>query len=205
MSIQEFVSQEQVGLGVYDALGLLDRELPRAKAAGSHVAVIKAAVSIPGLHNGSNRTDFESEVIRALGYRLASSVRRTDVTTYLGNREFLVVLPRVSTCEDAHRVADGLVRVLRHPISVASRIFRVGVNAGVAVSGTHGTRSERLMELASASVQEARKRPGKGTFMPQPKLTARMFEGLRRAQLEERTSARRAGDTRDWTGPRTER
>jgi hypothetical protein len=85
-------------------------------------------------------------------------------------------------------------------------VLQVGINAGVAVSGEHGFHAERLLELAHVAASEARKRPGRGCAMAEKKLSSRMLEGLTRKKTSApRDTSRRIGDSRAWTGPRTER
>jgi predicted signal transduction protein with EAL and GGDEF domain len=98
-----------------------------------------------------------------------------------------------------------VVRTLRHPVSVGNRVLTVGVNAGVAVSGVHGRSARKLLDVARSATFEARKRPGKGTYVAEWRLRSKMFGTLRKPAKVERTETRRADDARDWTGPRTER
>ena len=79
----------------------------------------------------------------------------------------------------------------------------MGVNAGVA--GLNGRSARKLLDVARGAIFEARKRPGKGTYMAEWRLRSRMFGTLHKSAKVERTETRRAGDSRDWTGPRTER
>jgi GGDEF domain-containing protein len=151
------------------------------------------------------QADLEAQVMRLLSYRFTGAVRATDPTAQVDRRELLVILPGLTCPEDALHAAEGVVRCLRHPLSVANRVLVPGVNAGVAVSGAHGASASKLMDVARQSILEARRRPGKGAFMAQWKLSARMLGGLGRKPHDEKITERRRGDSRNWTGPRTER
>ena len=208
MATQEL--QQTDGLfGLLDAAGAvrsLEHELKKARTSGQKVGVVHAAVHIPRLHNGEQQLEMEAQVLGLLSYRLTSSVRFTDPCARVGTRDLLVLLPGLSAADDACSVAEGVVRSLRHPLSIDNRVLQVGINAGIAVSGEHGFHAERLLELAHAAASEARKRPGRGCAMAEKKLSSRMLEGLtRKRTLVPRDPSRRSGDSRAWTGPRTER
>jgi predicted signal transduction protein with EAL and GGDEF domain len=97
------------------------------------------------------------------------------------------------------------VRTLHHPFSMANRVLQVGANAGVAVSGLHGNSPEKLLAEAERATFEARKRPGKGTFLAPPRPLARVLRAGRDKALVPATGSRRVGDPKDWSGPRSER
>ena len=207
MATQEMLGHEtSTGLlGPNSAHRQLDHHLQLSKSSKTRVGVVHVTITVPGLHSGIEQADLDDQVMRLLAYRLTSAIRATDPSAQMGTREFLVLLPGLTQPEDALRVAEGVVRALRHPLSVSNRVLQPGVNAGVAVSGAHGTSPEKLMEVAKESVSEARKRPGKGAYMGQWKLAARMLGSLNRKAHAEITISRRRTDSRDWTGPRSER
>jgi GGDEF domain-containing protein len=169
------------------------------------VAVFEAAVSVPGIYTGEQQAEFEFQVMRTLTDRLAGCIRSSDIAAQVARRTLLVILPGLGTAGDARLVAEGVVRTLRHPVSVGNRVLTVGVNAGVAVSGVHGRSARKLLDVARSATFEARKRPGKGTYVAEWRLRSKMFGTLRKPAKVERTETRRADDSRDWTGPRTER
>ena len=188
-----------------EAVARLELELRRNRDRRLHVAVFEAAVSVPGIYTGEQQAEFEFQVMRALTDRLTACVRATDVAAQVAPRTLLVILPGLGTPDDARLVAEGVVRTLRHPVSVGNRVLTAGVNAGVAVSGVHGRSARKLLAVARGAIFEARKRPGKSAYMAEWKLRSRMFGTLRKDAKAERTDSRRATDSRDWTGPRTER
>jgi predicted signal transduction protein with EAL and GGDEF domain len=188
------------------SLDVLASELRKARAGHSKVGLVRASLNIPVLFLGPQQSAAEERVLEILLGRVRSSVRETDTCFLNGPRELLVVLPGVSVPTHAVRIGEAIARTLRFPISVANRILQVGANAGVAVSGLHGNTAGRMFEQAAEGIFEARKRPGKGAYMMQPRLRARVLVGPHRRELRDpRSDARRATDTQDWTGPRSER
>jgi GGDEF domain-containing protein len=195
--------------GLLDAAGArraLEHELKKARSTGKKVGVVHAAVHIPRLHEGDQQQEMEAQVLGLLSFRLTSSVRFSDPSARVGARDLLVVLPGLGTADDACSVAEGVVRSLRHPLSIDNRVLQVGINAGIAVSGDHGYNVDRLLELARIAALEARKRPGRGCAMAEKKLTSRVVVGLtRKRTIRGRDASKRDGDPKAWTGPRTER
>ena len=105
------------------------------------------------------------EVIRAVGDRLRSIVRATDVVARLGGDEFAVLCPRVPSDAAVADLARRVVEGVCEPIDVGDGIHaNVGVSVGVTVADADATVSlTDLMADADARLLTA-KAEGKATY-----------------------------------------
>ncbi len=100
-------------------------------------------------------------LLRELGPRLATPLRRTDTLARLGGDEFAVLLPAPTTREVACQVAERLVEQLAEPFLVEGMRLEVGVSIGVALSPDHGVDLEALLQRGDSAMYKA-KREGLG-------------------------------------------
>ncbi len=100
-------------------------------------------------------------LLRELGPRLATPLRRSDTLARLGGDEFAVLLPAPTPRDIACQVAERLVEQLAKPFLVEGMRLEIGVSIGVAVSPDHGMELEALLQSADSAMYKA-KREGLG-------------------------------------------
>ena len=101
-------------------------------------------------------------VLRAIGDRLRSVVRSTDVVARVGGDEFAVLCAGVSSEAEVEELAARIVDVVRAPIEHDDGVASVGVSVGATVV-PGGTDLAALVASADARLLEA-KAAGKSTY-----------------------------------------
>jgi diguanylate cyclase (GGDEF)-like protein/PAS domain S-box-containing protein len=100
--------------------------------------------------------------LQAIATRLSASLTPADFVCRAGGDEFIVVLTEVTEAEAATRV-EGLLEVVRAPVSVQSMSLSSSCSIGVSLCPEHGTTTEELMKQADAALYAA-KGAGRNTY-----------------------------------------
>ncbi len=98
------------------------------------------------------------ELLRALAGRLAGAVRDGDTVARMGGDEFLALVSDLKRPEDAGRVAETLLAVVRQPLVVGDRELRVTASVGAAVFPGDGEDPEALIRSADLALYQAKER-----------------------------------------------
>ncbi len=96
------------------------------------------------------------EVLVAVGDRLATSVRPSDVAARLGGDEFAVVIADADSEATVADVVERLDRALAVPHRVGGRDRSVGASIGVAVTTRGASSAAELLRAADACMYEAK-------------------------------------------------
>ena len=101
--------------------------------------------------------------------RLAAAVRPGDLVARIGGDEFAVLCERLAHADDAERVADRLLDVIRRPVDVPLGNGTRGVEVGASIGVTElGPASRpRGDGLGRPALREA-KRLGRGRWVRRP-------------------------------------
>jgi diguanylate cyclase (GGDEF)-like protein/PAS domain S-box-containing protein len=73
------------------------------------------------------------ELLKAIGGRLAASVRESDVVARIGGDEFALLIEQLADLEDARHLAEQLLAVVGEPISIGGVELVVGCSIGITV------------------------------------------------------------------------
>ncbi|MFC5998521.1 putative bifunctional diguanylate cyclase/phosphodiesterase [Quadrisphaera sp. GCM10027208] len=114
-------------------------------------------------HQAGDRTIVE------VGRRLRHAVRDGDVVARLGGDEFAVLVPAITSVDDALGVAERVVAELERPFEVEGRLVDLGGSVGVALLPQHAGDFEALFSRADAAMFAA-KRDGGGIRVYGPEL-----------------------------------
>ena len=95
-------------------------------------------------------------VLAMVAERLQRGRRAEDTAARLGGDEFAVLLPEVSSPEDAALVADRVLAVLSEPFTLDGRELIVTASVGVAVWPDDATDAETLFSRADAAMYRAK-------------------------------------------------
>jgi diguanylate cyclase (GGDEF)-like protein/PAS domain S-box-containing protein len=118
------------------------------------------------------------ELLRAVAQRLDTCVRTSDSCARLGGDEFAILLEDASCLDDAIRLAERIVPLLRSAFRLKDGIAHVGVSIGIAVSEGNTTADELLRDADLAMYLS--KSGGKGRFT--------VFEKSMHAEVVRRTA-----------------
>ncbi len=95
-------------------------------------------------------------VLRALGRRLARTVREEDTVARIGGDEFAMILEDVSGMPDALAVAAKVKEEVSEPFNVEGQEIGIGVSIGVALYPEHGRDPRALLTYADAAMYRAK-------------------------------------------------
>jgi diguanylate cyclase (GGDEF)-like protein/PAS domain S-box-containing protein len=106
-------------------------------------------------------------LLRQVGARLHSALRKSDPIARLGGDEFAVLLPNTGDMNGAIRAATRLMNVLEHTFVVEGHTLNVGASIGIALCPEHGEDADTLLRRADIAMYTA-KRAHEGFAFYQP-------------------------------------
>jgi diguanylate cyclase (GGDEF)-like protein/PAS domain S-box-containing protein len=123
------------------------------------------------------------ELLRRVAERVIGCVREGDTVARLGGDEFTVLVPGISQDEDAAKIAQKILEVVRAPFEIGGREFFLTTSIGVAIYPSDGHDLENLLRNADTAMYRAKER-GRDTYQL---YTASMnSKALERLSLESR-------------------
>lgn len=94
----------------------------------------------------------------AVGERMASCLRESDTLARVGGDEFVVLLPRCASVEDARTVAENILAQLNRPFAVEQHVLQISGSIGCAMFPEHGVDGDTLLRGADRAMYEAKNR-----------------------------------------------
>lgn len=102
-------------------------------------------------------------LLRTVSAHIQNCLRDSDLLFRMGGDEFTVILPQITTLEDAAFVARRVLEALARPIAVHEHELTVGATIGIAVYPGDGERADALLKNADAAMYSAKQR-NRGTY-----------------------------------------
>jgi diguanylate cyclase (GGDEF)-like protein/PAS domain S-box-containing protein len=166
----EYAATHDTLTGVANRKVFLDRirEVSNSGARGSAVLFIDLDHFKPV--NDDHGHPAGDEVLAEIAGRVAAAVRPGDLVARIGGDEFAVLCERLADPDDAERVADRLLDVIRRPVAVPLGEDSLGVEVGASIGLTElgpGQPPEGVMAWADRALREA-KRLGRGRWVRRP-------------------------------------
>ena len=120
-----------------------------------------AAVLIIDLDNFKNVNDtlghiVGDQILLQTAHRLQSCVRDEDTVARIGGDEFTVILPTISSGDDAAVVAANIVQIFNHPFLIDGQEFVVTASVGITLYPEDGDTPENLVKNADAAMYSAK-------------------------------------------------
>jgi len=110
-------------------------------------------------------------VLQQIASRLSGELRESDTVARLGGDEFAVLLPTTESVEQARRVADKLLQVVRAPLELEGQTIQLSASLGVALYPAHGRDAQALIQHADLAMGNAKDvQNAKPEPKPQPDL-----------------------------------
>ncbi|MFV8572573.1 diguanylate cyclase domain-containing protein [Marinobacter sp. SBS5] len=97
-------------------------------------------------------------LLKEIARRLERSVRETDTVVRVGGDEFVVLLPEVSSPDNATVVAQKIINTVAQPVVLPLGVARVGVSIGITIARGAGITIAGLMQSADQAMYEAKRR-----------------------------------------------
>lgn len=103
----------------------------------------------------------------AVAERLSGCVRESDTVARLGGDEFVIVLPDMTTLNDAQTVANKVLCGLTAPFVLDNCTAHIGASIGIALYPANGVTAQELLVAADKAMYVA-KHTGKGRAVMAP-------------------------------------
>ncbi len=114
--------------------------------------------------------DVGDETLMAIGERLRACIRSNDLACRLGGDEFLVLLPGLSSPDQAETVCRRISEAFQGPLTLSGQTVQIGVSMGISLYPNHSTELAELMKQADIALYHVKKqlKGGWGWFEPMP-------------------------------------
>ncbi len=96
------------------------------------------------------------DLLKAVGERLWKSLRQEDTLARFGGDEFTVLIEEVEDPDDADRVAEQMIEVLRGPFTLNERKLFVRPSIGIALGDARTKTAEDLLRDADTAMYRAK-------------------------------------------------
>jgi diguanylate cyclase (GGDEF)-like protein/PAS domain S-box-containing protein len=189
ISAEKFAAERIHRLAHYDATTelpnrvlLQDRLLHainRASRDSSRLALLFLDLDGFKLINDSLGHAAGDEVLRKVGERLTSRLRKADVVARVGGDEFAVLLSDVGQDSDVQSICDQLLEVIAEPFPLGGNTGYVSASIGISVFPEDGVDVPTLLKHADAAMYQA-KENGKNRYaFFEPEMNRRAEQRLR--------------------------
>ncbi|MBL1275183.1 MAG: EAL domain-containing protein [Ectothiorhodospiraceae bacterium] len=129
------------------------------------------------------------QMLKIVGQRLQSIIRKSDTVARLGGDEFAVLLPIVEHSEGAVNVAEKIIDCLNKPIIAENHSLSIGISIGIVKYPHDGTDATLLMRHADVAMYHA-KREGIGyAFYKQSMGSENLYEFTMESELRQAIEA----------------
>jgi diguanylate cyclase (GGDEF)-like protein len=95
-------------------------------------------------------------VLQHVAASLAAGIRESDTLARLGSDDFMLVLPRVGSLDNAVAVASKILGVLDAPLDIQGLRISLRASVGISVFPEDGTDAAALLHLAGTALSKAR-------------------------------------------------
>jgi diguanylate cyclase (GGDEF)-like protein/PAS domain S-box-containing protein len=188
ISAEKFAAERIHRLAHYDATTelpnrvlLQDRLLHainRVARTGNRLALLFLDLDGFKLINDTYGHSAGDEVLRLVGVRLTSRLRKADIVARIGGDEFAVVLGDVDQGNDVQTICDQLLQVITEPFELSGQASRVTTSIGIAMYPEDGSDVQTLLKHADAAMYRA-KESGKNRYaFYEPEMNQRAEERL---------------------------
>ena len=112
------------------------------------------------------------QTLRAVGQRLTSLLRKSDTVARMGGDEFTIILPEIARPNDADKVAQKILEVLREPFTLDGLKVRITTSIGIAIYPDDGEDADTLVKNADNAMYSAKQQGGDRHLCHTPAMNA---------------------------------
>jgi len=102
------------------------------------------------------------QVLQFLAHAMQSVLRESDTLCRYGGDEFLVLLPEISTPEDAGRLAADMQAAISVPVNVGGEVLTLSASLGISIYPEDGEDASTLIKRADAAMYRHKRDPLSG-------------------------------------------
>ncbi len=136
----------------------LNISLAQARRNNSKVAVMFLDLDRFKVVNDTLGHAMGDRLLQSVASRLENCVRKCDTLSRFGGDEFTLLLPNISTAEDARVIARKVINVLKAPFMLGDHEVFVGVSIGIAVYPNGGETVDQLIQNADVAMYHVKGR-----------------------------------------------
>jgi diguanylate cyclase (GGDEF)-like protein/PAS domain S-box-containing protein len=136
----------------------LNISIAQAKRNKSHVAVMFLDLDRFKVVNDTLGHAMGDRLLQAVALRLEGCVRKCDTLSRFGGDEFTLLLPSISSPEDARTIAKKVISTLKAPFDLGEHEVYVGVSVGIAVYPNAGKTVDQLIQNADVAMYHVKGR-----------------------------------------------
>ena len=96
------------------------------------------------------------ELLCIVGQRLKNAVRSKDLVARVGGDEFMIVLGKIQSRDDASKATCRVAEAIAHPMSLRGHSVEVGVSVGIAIGPEDGKTADDLCSYADAALYKSK-------------------------------------------------
>lgn len=158
-----------------DRLGQL---LVMAKRQITHVAVMFLDIDRFKHINDTLSHAVGDKLLKVVSERLLNCLRSEDTIARLGGDEFTILLPGISSPEDAARVARKMLEVLTHGITIGSHELYITASIGISLFPIDGQDTQALLKNADTAMYRSKEQGGNSYHLYTQSMNASALEHL---------------------------
>lgn len=136
----------------------LNLAIAQAKRNESKIAVMFLDLDRFKVVNDTLGHAMGDRLLQAVASRLENCVRKCDTLSRFGGDEFTLLLPSISSLDDARTIAKKVIQTLKEPFLLGEHEVFVGVSIGIAMYPNAGESVEQLIQNADVAMYHVKGR-----------------------------------------------
>ena len=103
------------------------------------------------------------ELLKAVGQRLSSIMRKSDTISRIGGDEFVLVLPQISQIDDVTKFTQRILNAFEEPFVFGKHRIEITTSIGIAIYPDDGIDIDHLLKHSDSAMYSV-KENGRGTY-----------------------------------------
>ena len=103
------------------------------------------------------------ELLKAVGQRLSTIMRKSDTISRIGGDEFVLVLPQISQIDDVTKFTQRILNAFEEPFVFGPHRIEITTSIGIALYPDDGIEIDHLLKHADSAMYSV-KENGRGTY-----------------------------------------
>ena len=134
----------------------LEQLIAMARRNGQRIAVLFMDLDRFKDVNDSMGHDAGDALLQTVARRITGAVRQSDTVARMGGDEFVILLPDVGNGDQAARIADKLLKVVREPLLLRGQELSISASIGICIYPDDAPEAGDLIRNADAAMYQAK-------------------------------------------------